>query len=246
MFGNVPLILPFGVLPLILLAAYIVYVRTAESSDKHIGSKRRKGTDEFPLEITALWAGKRAEDLAFTSDGKAVHLTMRPIAEGHLDTPEAVIKELSGALVDCRNHGGERLFEDWLSHCRIHSTQQDPENGHYRVTLSPDDAMVKSQTYIDHEIRNLGRVMMSNSTTNKARYLTSGSISNQCTRSDDGRLLVTINRRQQVPGFLDSRKEITMSGPQITRNLQNRLWNRVEVRCLSLDDTTYHGELVGL
>jgi hypothetical protein len=246
MFGNLPLILPFGILPLILIVGYILYIKLGDSSNKHIGSKTRKGKDEFPMEISSLWISKQINDLAFSHDGKSVSFTKKPLFQDSLDTNEDVKEEIKQTLAECRIHNSENQFEGWIDHCRIHSTQKDPETGLYRINLSPDDVLVKNIHYVRHEINNMGRIMMSNTTTNDARYLTSFPENNQCVRSEDGRLLVTINRNQSVPTFFDGQKEITMSAKQITRNLQNRLWNRVEVHCLSIDDTTYHGEIVGL
>lgn len=124
------------------------------------------------------------------------------------------------------------------------STQKISDTDHYRITLSLDDDLVKSEAYIGNEISYLGRVRMSNSTTNGARYLGSRPKDIHCVRDVDGRLLITIPRRQHVQGFLDSDKEITMSKNQITRIIRNRLWGRVHVRCLSIDANAYYGQIV--
>lgn len=63
------------------------------------------------------------------------------------------------------------------------------------------------------------------------------------TERKDGMLLVYIHRLQIVPGFLFE-KQKTMSEKQITRNIKNRLWNRVDVKCISLDEDNFCGVIL--
>jgi len=55
-------------------------------------------------------------------------------------------------------------------------------------------------------------------------------------------LLVYVDRKQTVPSFINT-KQRAMSEKQITRNIKNRMLNRVDVMCLSIDKNTYCGEI---
>lgn len=91
----------------------------------------------------------------------------------------------------------------------------------------------------------MGRVFKRNTAGNSVRWLL-GSPGERKIIRIDGRLFVYIDRIQMVQGIVDDTKEIIMSEKQITRNIKNRLWNRVDVKCISIDENTYFGKIIGV
>ena len=98
------------------------------------------------------------------------------------------------------------------------------------------DEIVLTRDYIEHEIKNIGNVFKRNDQGNNCRYLLGALGEHEIVKMDD-RLLAYIERRQRVQSFFGE-KDITMSKKQITQNIKNRLWNRVDVKCISIDKKT--------
>jgi hypothetical protein len=111
-----------------------------------------------------------------------------------------------------------------------------------RLIMTMPASTVLSNEYIEKEVRNLGRVFTRN-TVNHHRFLLFAK-SDREVRFSEGKVLVRIGRQQLIPTFTGNWKDQVMSERQITRNLKNRLWNLVEVKCTSIDRHTYCGEIM--
>jgi hypothetical protein len=133
---------------------------------------------------------------------------------------------------------------DLVDHYIITDLKNNIEAGTRQITISIPDEVVLTDQYIDHEIQSVGRVFIRNHAGNSIRWLHYPQGERKCIRKE-GRLFVYIDRLQIVPGFFDG-KQTMMSVNQITRNIKNRLWNRVDVKCISMDERTYCGEILGV
>lgn len=238
MTGRVLEILPFGLLPLLFFFGAIVWYRASDSVEKHLASEVRSGLTEFPHDMSWVLNQWDVEDLLFSEDGRSVVVTIdRAQQRGITDEASAKMTFLGPVW-----HGDkDEVDSDLIGRHVISSVRFDPAHDIAKIVITLPDDVVHSRSYIEREIGNVGRVFSRN-LTNGVRWL-------QCPQGDrlvehkDGRVVVHIERSQVVPGFLET-KLITMSERQITRNIKNRLWNRVEVLCTGIDDKTYHGEIL--
>jgi len=242
--GQTILILPLGLAPLIFFIVWIVFIKGSDTNEKYIAPKIRKGKTEYPVEVTGLWNVGSVEKVEFTNDGKSIAVTVNPLASSTLTTNEDIKQWIITSLNEYRSHNSEKVVHDWVNHCIIEGTTEDSKTGSLIITLTVDDQLIKNHDYLWHEIKNVGRVHMANTTTNGSRYLSHRTPKNELHR-ENGRILVTIERTQSTQGVFDSWKEVIMSERQITRNIENRLWNRYQVKCISMDDDSYYGEIIG-
>ncbi|KXS55613.1 MAG: hypothetical protein AWU57_62 [Marinobacter sp. T13-3] len=241
--GQSLIILPLGLAPIIFVVFWFVFFKGADAAEKYVNPKLRKGATEYPAEVSALWMRGLAGRMEFTDGGKSVTLNLTKTFQ-NVTTRSDLKATISTLLREHRVHSNEEVFEGWVDHIIIKNIIRDPDTNTYKVTLTVDDDLLNNEDYLAHEIRNVGRVHMENTTSNGARYL-SFSRPNNSVRRENGRLLVTIERSQLTTGVIDSWKRVTMSERQITRNIENRLWNRYSVKCLSMDDSTYYGKIIG-
>lgn len=230
------LILPFGVLPLVLLAAFIVWKAIEATVQGTIINDRRFGTTEFPTEVSRLLFGTNQDELAFSDDGKSVVLTIK---KAYREIPDIASAEL---YVKDNLYRRDDVNADWVDQLAVTHVAQTEQPRGYKLTITMPRSTVLSMNYIENEIKNLGCVFVRN-TFNKHRYLYYPQ-NTQRIETSNGRLLVHIHRIQLVQGFFDDSKELVMSERQITRNIRNRLWNQVDVKCISIDRQTYCGEIV--
>lgn len=230
------LILPFGILPLILLAAYLIWKVLQATGQHTITNDHRFGTTEFPTEVSTLLCGTNHNGLAFSEDGKGVILT---IPDAYCDFPDTASAQ---RYVKDAIYGHDDVSRDWADQLAVTQVARTEQPRGYRMAITMPRDTVLSMEYIENEIRNLGRVFTRN-TSNDHRFL----LFPQDVRHvevSNGRLLVRVGRVQLVPTFLGNWKDGVMSERQITRNIKNRLWNQVDVRCISIDRQTYSGEIV--
>ena len=82
------LILPFGILPLVLLAIYLVWKMLEATGQRTITNDRRV-TTEFPTEVSALLCGINSDELVFNEDGKSVVLK---IANAYRELPDSATR----------------------------------------------------------------------------------------------------------------------------------------------------------
>ena len=206
------------------------------TGQRTITNDRRFGITEFPTEVAALLCGMNNDELAFSVDGKSVTLTIQDV---YCELPESGSAE--GYIKDNlqRQDDVNHAWSDQLAVTHIARTEQP---GGYRLTITMPRNTVLSMKYIENEISNLGRVFTRNST-NQHRWLLFPQKARNVEVSN-GRILVRVGRVQLIPTFLGSWKEGVMSERQITRNIKNRLWNQVDVRCISIDQQTYYGEII--
>ena len=237
MFGNVILILPFGLLPLLFVVGWVFYTTAEEGLQRRIGQKVRAGITEFPTEVSMFLYGENDNKISFSGDGTSVVLTIGTPYFG-LGTTDKVKEHLRDII---RFKDG--LSKEWVDQYIVKSIVEDRISRTTQISISIPDDVVFSEKYITHEIQNLGRVFKRNCTGNSIRWMLCVQGDRRVERKDK-KLLVYISRLQLVPGLLDE-KLIIMSEKQITRNIKNRLWNRVDVRCIHLDDETYCAEIVG-
>lgn len=236
MLGQQLLILPFGILPLVLLAAYVVWKMLEATGQRTITDDRRFGTTEFPTEVSFLLCGTNSDELTISDDGKSVLLTVKDAYREIPDT-ESAQEYVRDHLY--RQEEANRAWVDQLTVTHVGRTEQ--LRG-YRLSLTMPRSAVLSMDYIEREIRNLGRVFIRNSV-NEHRWL----LFPQEPRSvevSSGRVLVRVGRVQLLPTFLGNWKDGVMSERQITRNIKNRLWNQADVKCISIDRQTYRGEII--
>ena len=238
MVGNTVWVLPFGLWPVFLFAGFVLFVVVRNRYVKGIGSKHRGGITEYPSEVSMVLYGTDANNIAFSDDGKNVVLTIESPGYMSLNS-SAEVKEFLTETIRLLD-GVDR---NWVNHYIVTSIIENKENGTHQIVISIPDEVVLTDQYIDHEIQNLGRVFTSR-TPHEVRTLLWPQGQRKTLR-EDGRLFVYIDRLQAVPGFF-SIETVVMSEKQITRNIKNRLWNRVEVKCISIDEKTYCGEILGV
>lgn len=239
MSNQILLILPFGLIPLYFLVTYVFFKVAEDAVQDEVGGRLRHGITEFPTFISLCLYGTNENKMEFTPDGKSIVLTVAGTTMD-LTTPAKVKDFIKNTLTHCgedvsENLVDELIIEDIVANARANTCQ---------LTFTLPDEVVLSESYIESEIRNIGRVFKRNSSGDETRWLLYPQGMRDIEKKD-GRLYVHIDRVQLVPGFFDEKK-ILMSEKQITRNIRNRLWNRIDVRCISLDRKTYVGEILGL
>lgn len=242
--GHTLLILPFGLLPVFLLIAYVFFIKTEDSVQKNIGSKIRDGITEYPTDVSFLLYGGNDNKIEFTDDGKSIILTIKSSEYsisryGDINDPANVKKYIRERVA----HNSDCFDPDLFDLHVIEDIVQNEGAGVHRLTVTLPDKIVRSEKYIEHEIYNVGRVFTRNNTGNSIRWLLFPQGERRVSKKD-GRIFVYIDRLQVVPGFLNE-KQIIMSERQITRNIKNRLWNRLDVKCINIDEKTYCGEIIG-
>lgn len=244
------LVLPFGLLIIYFFVSFVFFHKAKEGAEKHVGSKIRQGITEYPHLISLFLIQSEKNKIEFSGDGKSVILTIElwdivledmnigdaSSVKNHI---EEYLKKLGSENV--RNHPDDDFHQYLFGHYIVNNITLDTQTGCHHLTVTLPDEVVCGAEYIEHEIRNLGSVLTVNSS-NHARWFT-GTQGERRFFKRDGRMLVYIDRKQVVPGFIDT-KSIIMSERQITRNIKNRLWNRVDVRCISIDENTYCGEII--
>lgn len=236
MLGQQLLILPFGILPLILLAGYLVWKVLEASGQRTFTNDRRFGITEFPTDVSTLLGGTNHNELAFSEDGKSVILTI-PNAYREMHDSASAKQYINDSL-----RGGDEVDHAWADQLAVTHVACTERPRVYRLTLTLPRSTALSMQYIENEIKNLGRVFMRN-TVNEHRFLLFPKEARRVEVSN-GRVLVYVGRVQLVPTFLGNWKDRVMSERQITRNIKNRLWNQVDVKCISIDRQTYCGEIV--
>lgn len=231
------LILPFGILPLVLLAAYLVWKVLEGIGQETITNNRRFGTTEFPSEVSALLCGTNQDELAFSPDGKSVILT---IQNAYCELPD--VASAKQYLEDSFISGQGDVNPAWADQLIVTNVTCSEQPGIYEMTITMPRSTVLSMDYIENEIKNLGRVFLRN-TSNNHRWLLFPKGARSVEVSND-RVLVQVGREQLVPTFLGNWKDQVMSERQITRNIKNRLWNQVDVKCIKIDGGMYYGEII--
>lgn len=236
MFGQTILILPFGILPFVLLAAYLLWKVLEATGQRTITNDRRFGKTEFPTEPSALLCGVNRDELAFTEDGKSIILTIKGAYPDLADIGAAqrYIEEKLSRQYD--------MDQAWAGHLVVTRVVRNEEPRGCEVTITMPRSTILSIEYIEKEIKNLGCVF-ERSTVNDHRSLTPAR-EPRLVEVNNGRVLVRSGRIQLLPTLLGNWKEGVMSERQITRNIKNRLWNQVEVRCITIDRQAYCGEIV--
>ncbi|WP_339461310.1 hypothetical protein [Pseudomonas sp. EA_105y_Pfl2_R69] len=228
---------PYGALPVMLFTGVLIYYKSDDIFQRFAGSKLRRGITEYPLEASMHLYGENENKISFARDGKSIVLTSQRSSYIDFGTPEGVKEYLKE-----KSRGLEGANLDWIDSYIVSSASVNEKTGELAVIISIPDEIVLSEKYIEHEIRSIGRVFVRNLAGNSIRWLQQAQGERKLERIN-GRLFVYVDRKQVVPGFLRS-KIIIMSKNQITRNIRTRLWNRVNVKFISLDENIYCGELI--
>lgn len=226
-------------MPILFFVGVILYFYADDLYQKNVGSKVSSGITEFPLEASMCLYGTNENKINFSEDGSSVVLTIETPSYINLDTPANVREYLKEKM-----RGIDSVDLNWVDQYTITAISENEEVGSHQIVVSIPDEVVLTDKYINHEIKNVGRVFKRNNAGNSIRWLLYPQ-GERRTERKDGRLFVYIDRLQIVPGILDEKQKI-MSEKQITRNIKNRLWNRVDVKCISLDEKTYCGEILGV
>jgi len=234
--GLTLVVFPFGLLPFVFIIGWVLFSSAEESFQFAIGSRIRSGITEYPLEVSMCLYGENENKIAFSDDGRSVILTVEK--PNFMD-----IENLAGFQEYLKEHlrDNHSVNLDWVDHFTCTSISEDKDAGVYQLVISIPDEVVLTDQYIDHEIQNIGRVFKRNNAGNSQRWLLYRQGDRRIMRKG-GKLFVYIDRLQLVPGIFDEKQKI-MSERQITRNIKNRLWNRVDVKCISIDQKTYCGEI---
>lgn len=237
--GTTIAIFPLGGLFILFFVGSALYIWADEIFQKIVGGKLGSGITEYPLEVSMCLYGENENELSFVEDGRSVILTVKSPVYMNIDSPAEVREFLKEQI---RNQDSVNL--NWIDDYNITNICKDSETGTHKIVISMPDEIVLSDQYIDHEMKNIGRVFKRNNAGNSIRWLlcTQGK---RKTERKDGRLFVYIDRLQVVPGVFEEKKKI-MSERQITRNIKNRLWNKVDVKCINIDEKTYYGEILGV
>ncbi len=135
----------------------------------------------------------------------------------------------------------DELDPELLSRHVIIGVTLNAEQDVAKIVITLPDDIVRSESYIEREVMNVGRVFVRN-ISNSVRWLQYPQGERRLERRE-GYLFVHIDRSQIAPGFLDT-KQVTMSERQITCNIKSRLWHRVDVRCVNMSDKAYCGEII--
>lgn len=235
--GHQLLILPLGLIPLYFLGAYLFSVFIRDGVELSYGRKRGNGITEYPSIVSVLLEGMNKNSITFSEDGRRTVVMADSDCPWITDTASLrkYIKEIMRFNSD--DDGSE--FVDFLV---AEDITRNGESANLRLTITIADEVVCSKKYIEHELAYLGRVHTRNSSNDMRWLLFSGSGERRCIE-EDGRMLVYIDRVQLVPGLFWERSRV-MSERQITRNIKNRLWNRLDVKCISIDGNTYCGEII--
>jgi len=136
--------------------------------------------------------------------------------DGHTVAAPASVREY---LKENMRHD-DNVNLDWVKEYTIAAISENTEAGTQQIVVSIPNEVVLTDQYIDHEIKNFGRVFKRNDAGNSIRWLLYPQGENRVERKG-GRLLVYIDRLQVVPGILDEKQKI-MSEKKITRNIKNR------------------------
>lgn len=234
------IVFPLGGLPIVIGIGYLLFIYLQNTLQKNIGSKIRDGITEYPLEISMCLYGENDDKISFSEDGKSVILTVKSPQYKDIDKP-----------IDAKDFLLEKIYYlenlnlKWFEKYIISDISKNSEDSTHKITVSVPDEVVLSEQYIEHEIKNLGRVFKRNDGGNNIRWLLNYHMGERKIIRRDGKLIVFIERSQFVPSVFGE-KEIIMSKNQIIRNIKNRLWNRVDVKCITIDDKTFCGEIVGV
>lgn len=200
---------------------------------KRVESRFLAGITEYPTVISFLDL-----DMAYTENAQSVVIT---VDASNLSNKKYLDLEHLKEVLSWENHSRLEIGK-WIDCIQIDGINEDQETATYDIVITIPDKVVLTDEYIAHEIGNIGRVFLGNHI-NSSRYLPPSLGKNRIERRN-GRLMAYVDRRQTVNSFLDGQKQRVMSEKQITRNIKNRLLNRVDVKCLSIDNNTYCGEIL--
>lgn len=242
--GQTMILLPLGLLPVYFFIAYILFDKGLEKGQKAIGGRFQKGITEYPHLLSRLF-NSSTDELTYSDDGRSVILS---ISLGHTDYDGKEIRDAAGVMY---------IIEEYYSHydqeykyydgiCKklvIENVTRDEAASKLRIKLTLPTEIIGSDEYIENEIARVGRVFNQNSP-DSFYYLLYKPVLGRVEKKDC-RTLVFVDRRQYIPSIFDTREAI-MSEKQITRNIKNRLWNRFDVQCVSIDETVYCGEILSL
>lgn len=240
MVGNMLILLPLGLLPIVFIVFWAVFHSAEDGLQKSVGSKIRAGITEYPTDVSMMLSGTNKNEIKFSEDGRSVVLTIESPSYISLDSTANVRKHFNEMFM---HEGCGRGYPDMEDKYTIDDIVEDKEAGTHQIVISLPDEVVLTDDYIEHEIKNVGCVFERNSG-NSHRHLLYSQINRRIERKG-GKLLVFIDRLQVVPGILNH-KQVFMSEKQITRNIENRLWNRVKVNCISIGEREYCGEILGV
>lgn len=229
------MILPFGILPIVLIVVYIAFRSADDKFQKSFLSTFIQGITEYPLEISVCRWGST---IAFTEDGKSVTVTADYVSEKMVDNPELLREQIKNSIGESQGFIDRDRVDDYI----IMVDNYEPEKETCRLTVTLPDEIVQSEAYIRHEIRVLGCVFEVNHV-NNARYINYPQKQQSCIFKE-GKIFVHIQRLQLLPHNSLFRSHMIMSEKQIKRNIKNRLWNRVDVKTISMDDFNFHGEII--
>ena len=231
------LILPFGLIVLSILCIIFFFIFVRDVFELGFGSKWGEGVTEYPSMVSVLLYGSNEDTLTFSSDGRKVIYELSSSPELFIDT-----NSLKKRVEETMQSGYEESLKKFIEFLIVEDCTRSSETGKLQVTITIPDEVVSSTEYIENEIANLGRVLIRNAG-NDVRWLLYAEGGERRVTEIDGVMRVYIRRLQLVPGWIGERSRI-MSERQITRNIRNRLWNRFEVNCVSIDKYTYFGEIV--
>ncbi len=237
------LILPFGILPVVFFVLFMLYFNIDEVAQKRLLSKFRKGITEYPTDISLFLCGENENTLEYTEDGKSIFLT---ITNAYCGEKEFDVSVFKSAVDLYQYYAGYADCENMLDKYLMQEIYYESEANSLKVLFTVPFEIVCSKKYIMHELLSLGRVFKRNAQGNTYRSLIYNfSSSNNHLSEVDGRVFLHVGRHQHIDGFFGY-KEIVMSSNQIIRNIKNRLWNRLDVKLVSMDAETFCGEIIGL
>lgn len=231
------LIFPFGLIVLSILGIIFFLIFVRDIFELGFSSRLGEGITEYPSMVSVLLYGSNEDTLTFSSDGRKVILEHSASNELFMDT-----NSLRKRVTEIMRSGYEESLTKFIEFISVEDCTRCIKTGKLQVTITIPDEVVRNKEYIENEIANLGRVLIRN-TGNDVRWLLCPDSGERRVKEVDGEMLVYIKRRQLVPGWIGERSR-RMSERQITRNIRNRLWNRFEVNCVSIDKYTYCGEIV--
>lgn len=239
--GLSVILFPYGALPILIFIGILAYYKFDDLYQDLIAKRFRSGITEYPLEISMhLYGNENENKISFSLDGRSIKLGMMRPEYSYIDdieTPDGIKNYLKS-----KSSSSEHADTKWIDKYIVSDIHINEDSGELSATITIPDETALSRKYIEHEIKNIGRVFKTNSAGNSIRWLQHAQGERKTLIGGSG-LFVYIDRRQVIPGFFGS-KVVTMSERQITRNIKNRLWNRADVECVSLTDTTYCGKIL--
>lgn len=168
-------ILPLGLLPILFFIGYIIWIKMNEAGQKSIGSKIRNGITEYPNALSETLHGSNENELEHTDDSRSVILLLdvnfsrfaRSECNGNL-SPEGAKQFIKDYFY---RHSDDFYCRELAEKFIIESVENSKDAQTLQIRITLPDSVIRSDKYVDHEMRHMGSVFQRNLVGNHNRYL---------------------------------------------------------------------------